>query len=370
MSSSRAFMEDVRGLLVTVSLAFVGGWLCEQLSLPAPYLLGSLMGVWVAGLAVKGIRGHLGIPRWVHVPMVLGLGVMIGAMFTPSMLTSASHWIGSIVTLLVATLAATAAGYWYLTRMRGYDPKVATMCSLPGGQVELVILSRELVENSHVVALCHLVRVAAVFLATPLILSLVEGRAGVQHSREVMDHLPGLIDLSMSAVLAFAALGLCGYLIGKWIRLPMPHLLGPLLLSAFAHLTGVVELPRISEFILMAQLIIGGAVGAHLSRAPIAQLPGYLRDGLVNACLIISVYTSCALVFSFFSDIHFLNLFLAFIPGGLYEVTLLTLLFGFDVAFVAVHHTVRVLIIFSTIPALVAWFARDARKIDEGDTKD
>jgi uncharacterized membrane protein AbrB (regulator of aidB expression) len=31
------------------------------------------------------------------------------------------------------------------------------------------------------------------------------------------------------------------------------------------------------------------------------------------------------------------------VPGGLYEVTLLALIFGFDVAFVAFHHTVRII---------------------------
>ena len=40
---------------------------------------------------------------------------------------------------------------------------------------------------------------------------------------------------------------------------------------------------------------------------------------------------------------NFLELWLAFVPGGLYEVTLLALIFGFDVAFVAFHHTVRII---------------------------
>jgi uncharacterized membrane protein AbrB (regulator of aidB expression) len=52
------------------------------------------------------------------------------------------------------------------------------------------------------------------------------------------------------------------------------------------------------------------------------------------------------------SGISFLAAWLAFVPGGLYEVTLLALVFGFDVAFVAFHHTVRVMLIFLTLPAL------------------
>ena len=40
-------------------------------------------------------------------------------------------------------------------------------------------------------------------------------------------------------------------------------------------------------------------------------------------------------------------------PGGLYEVTVLALILGFDVAFVAFHHTVRVVMIFMSMPLIV-----------------
>ena len=46
------------------------------------------------------------------------------------------------------------------------------------------------------------------------------------------------------------------------------------------------------------------------------------------------------------TGIDFVNMLLVFVPGGLYEVTLLALIFGFDVAFVAFHHTIRMMLIF------------------------
>ena len=50
-----------------------------------------------------------------------------------------------------------------------------------------------------------------------------------------------------------------------------------------------------------------------------------------------------------------MKLLLAFIPGGLYEVTLLALIFGFDIAFfVAFHHTVRVMMVFFGLPFIIA----------------
>jgi uncharacterized membrane protein AbrB (regulator of aidB expression) len=55
---------------------------------------------------------------------------------------------------------------------------------------------------------------------------------------------------------------------------------------------------------------------------------------------------------------------LAFVPGGLYEVTLLALIFGFDVAFVAFHHTIRVMLVFLGLPFVIA-FAKKHNLIND-----
>ena len=55
-------------------------------------------------------------------------------------------------------------------------------------------------------------------------------------------------------------------------------------------------------------------------------------------------------------DVNFLSIWLAFVPGGLYEATILALIFGYDVAFVAFHHLVRVLFIFVSMPIFITKF--------------
>jgi uncharacterized membrane protein AbrB (regulator of aidB expression) len=67
---------------------------------------------------------------------------------------------------------------------------------------------------------------------------------------------------------------------------------------------------------------------------------------------------SAAIAIAYASDASFLSIWLAFVPGGLYEVTLLALVFGFDVAFVAFHHTVRTMMIFMSLPILINYLKR------------
>ena len=81
-------IRDIQKLAVTFSLALMVGWLFFSINMPAPYLMGSLFGVWAIGGLFPRIHPFLGVARWVHVPVILGLGVLIGATFTADIFTN------------------------------------------------------------------------------------------------------------------------------------------------------------------------------------------------------------------------------------------------------------------------------------------
>ncbi|MEL0303559.1 MAG: AbrB family transcriptional regulator [Rhodobiaceae bacterium] len=345
-------VNDIRRLTVTFAVALASGWGFLQLGFPAPYLMGSLFGVWIGGGLVTRLQPHLGVARWFHKPVVLGLAVLIGATFNQAVLEQAEKWSLTLVTMLGTTIIVTVIGYQFLRRFRGYDPRLAILCSVPGGQAEALAMAREMVERDYVVALFHLVRVVIVFLTTPLLLRLIEGQAAVDRSNVALQTMPSIFDLPAADIITFILLGAVGMLIARQLRIPMPHLLGPMGLSTVFHLLGWADLPRVNEFVILAQLAIGGAVGAQLAKVPFRELLDYLRDACANTAIILSAYLLATLVIVKVTGVTFLAAWLAFVPGGLYEVTLLALIFGFDVAFVAFHHTVRVMLIFLSLPAL------------------
>jgi membrane AbrB-like protein len=345
-------ISDIRRLAVTFAVALASGWGFLQLGFPAPYLMGSLFGVWIGGGLVTRLQPHLGVASWFHKPVVMGLAVLIGATFNQTVLEQAEQWSLTLVTMLGTTIVVTIIGYQFLRRFRGYDPRLAILCSVPGGQAEALAMAREMVERDYVVALFHLVRVVIVFLTTPLLLRLIEGQAAVDRSNVALQTMPSIFDLPAADIITFILLGAVGMLIARQLRIPMPHLLGPMGLSTVFHLLGWADLPRVNEFVILAQLAIGGAVGARLAKVPFRELLDYLRDACANTAIILSAYLLATLVIVKVTGISFLAAWLAFVPGGLYEVTLLALIFGFDVAFVAFHHTVRVMLIFLSLPAL------------------
>lgn len=352
-ATSERVSRDLVRLVSLLICAAGSGLLFRFLDLPAPYLLGSMFGVWMLAAAFKPARRYLQTPRWFHKLVVLGLGVLIGAMFGPDTIGQFLHWGLTVSGMLLSTVLATLAGYLFLTRLRGYEPTLALFCSIPGGQAEVIALSRDLVEKDYVVALCHLVRVVFVFCSVPLVLALVKGADAVSESNRALSELPSLFELPIVVLLQFCAIAAGGFLLARLLRIPVAHLIGPLFVSMTLHITGTVEMPRINELVLLAQVTIGGTVGARLGQVEFRVLAGYLRDALVNVVLVLIVFVAAAYFFASVLDYAFFDVMLAFVPGGLYEITMLSLIFGFDVAFVVTHHASRMLFILFSLPLLL-----------------
>ena len=314
--------KDCLKIVVTSAVALTAGLICESVGVPAPYLMGSLFGVWVVGGSLPVVQPYLGIARWFHVPVVMGLSVLIG------------------------------------TSIRHYPITEAFLSSVPGGQAEILMIAREHTEKDYVVALFHLVRVVLVFCSTPLLLAVTQGHLAVAQSNFVLHQMPTFLSLPLWVLSMFLMTALAGYLIARLLHMPMPHLLGPLCLSIVLHVTGALDIPRISEFVILAQVAIGGAIGARLAQVQFRELYSYIADAVVSAVIMLVVYAISALFLNALFGLDLIKLWLAFVPGGLYEVTLLALLFGFDVAFVAVHHTIRIMFIILSLPVLIPTLKR------------
>ena len=308
------FRDDIVKMGTTFALALGSGWLFFQIGLPAPYLMGSLFGVWFTGALIPPVQPYLGVARWFHIPVILGLAVMIGATFDQQMFQQISLWWKTWCDdghhLIVCIRL------WLLTRWR---KRLAFFCSLPGGQAEAVILARQMVEKDYVVALFHLVRVTIVFVSTPLLLAVIQGGDAVATSNLRLVSMPSIFDLPFFDIGLFVFLAIAGLGLAILLRFPLPYLLGPMVLSILFHLMGWADLPRVNEFVILAQLAIGGAIGARLAQVPFRDVYGYLRDACVHALIILSLYLLATLAMAKLDGFSFLEVWLAFVPGGLYE---------------------------------------------------
>ena len=104
-----------------------------------------------------------------------------------------------------ATILATLP-VCFLIRIRRYDFTLALLGCIPGGQAEVITISRDLVDKDYVVALFHLVRVAMVFCSTPLILAIMQGQDAVDASNAALMAMPSIMALPPQTLFLFVAI--------------------------------------------------------------------------------------------------------------------------------------------------------------------
>jgi uncharacterized protein len=333
-------------LAAALSIGGAGGALFAYLQLPLPWLLGALTATTIASMA--GLR--MAVPDRLRQPMIAVLGLMLGTTFTPARVEAAVSWLPTLGALPLYVVVVGAAIWLYLWRFSGFDRTTTFFAATPGGLSEMVALSAQLGGDQRAVSLIHGTRVLFIVLTIPFLASLYQPRV----APPALD----LLAIAWQPLLALFGLGLIGYLIAVRVRLPAATFVGPLLGSAIAHGTGVVAVEPPYLLMAVAQLVIGASVGVRFCGFGAARLAGAMLLGAGGTLLMLLI------TLAFGGALHQLTgqplalLLLAFIPGGLVEMSLIALGLGADPAFVVTHHAMRIFLVVLIAIPVSAWLRR------------
>jgi membrane AbrB-like protein len=121
-----------------------------------------------------------------------------------------------------------------------------------------------------------------------------------------------------------------------------------MILSGAAHLTGIVTVSPPTVIILVAQLVIGTVVGCRFLGAAWREVGRDMMLGVASSLAMLAVTVGFAVIVARVTDIALAQTVIAYAPGGLAEMTLLSLAMGQDVAYVSVIHMVRLLVVIGT----------------------
>lgn len=321
----------------TLAVAVAGALLFEALSLPLPWMLGSMSAVTLGAM----LQLKLFAPPAIRPPMTAVIGVLLGAAFTPSLLDDLFVWIPTLLGLVMFSVTSGMACAVYLHKVAGFDRVTAYFGGMPGGLVEMIELGSERGADERAVALMHSSRILLVVFSLPFILQWREGVAIAGYDAGS----PGLTDAPLSTFLLLLGCGIAGRQIGRSLRFPARDLMGPMLVSAVLHVAGLTEFTPPKEIVYIAQLVIGTVLGVRfVGVAP--RLIGRMLAiaGGMTAILILIVFLT-ALVVGILTGADLATLVLAYSPGGLAEMSLVALALNADVTFVAAHHLARILLV-------------------------
>ena len=300
-----------------MGLGACGGFVANWLTLPLPWMLGSMITCTAASIIGLPIQG----PMPLRQPMVMVLGVMLGAGFSPDMADRAGEWFISLSFLAGFVGLASLCAYPFFRKVGGYDRPTAYFAAMPGGLNEMMIVGGAMGGDERRIVLTHASRILLTVLIVPIAFRFVSDIDMTDRSR---------FGVALSAVawqdyLILGACGLVGYPIAKVLRIPAPMLVGPMLASASLHLAGMTAATPPLLIVNCAQWIMGTIIGCRFIGVEIGSVP-------------------------------FQSAILAYSPGGLAEMSLVALALGIDVAFVATHHIVRIVYVVVAAPIFYKLF--------------
>ena len=310
-----------------------------------------MMGAMVATTLASMAGLPQTIPAWSRPPTIAVLGVLLGSGFTREMVARMPDWLPSLAALPLYILVIGAIALFYLRRVGRLDPLSAFFCATPGGLGEMVILADRAGGDLRTVSLVHATRILLLVLTVPLafrILGYLPAGAATAP--------PGGIAALDLAILT--GCGVAGVLGAQLARLPAPGLLGPMLLSAAAHLAGLVEGSPPPWLVGAAQEVIGASIGCRFEGYPVAPVLWTMLVGLGLTVLMLAVTLLFGGILQPLTGMPLPLLVLALVPGGLAEMSLIALALTDDPAFVATMHIVRIGLVVLIASALFRFYRR------------
>lgn len=339
-----------RRFFLALGIGLGGALIFVFLNAPLPWMLGAMTASTVAALAGARITA----PSVVRMPMILIVGVMVGATFSPDIIQRFPEWWETIAILLLLSIVLGALCTVYLYAFSGFSLATAYFSAMPGGLVEMITLAEERKGDIRTVALAHSVRILVIVFCVPIVVRLIEGvAAGTSGAIRF-----SVVDMGVTDLAWIFGTGIAGIGLGRLLRMPAAYLLGPLTASALVHATGISEFKLPIEFLNLAQLVIGTSVGCRFAGVASSTVFRIIRISFGMSVIFLLITALFAWGASRLSDYGFVPLLLAYAPGGLPEMSLVAIALHIEVAFVAFHHIVRLFMVMGGAPLAYAFVGR------------
>ncbi|WP_417436326.1 AbrB family transcriptional regulator [Hoeflea sp.] len=334
--------ETWRGPLITFAIAALGAVLTFALSFPAPFLTGPAIAVTLAGLA--GVK-TAAPPQRARDAVFIILGLTIGQGVTPEVFEAMRTWPVTLAALAASLFAIIWITPAILVRFWSMDATTAFLSSSPGHLSYVLGLSEGVKADLRTVSIVQSIRVLALTLLVPVAVTLT-GQVPQQALEIPAETAP--VPLAVMIVAAACA----GYLLARF-RLPAAYLIGGMLVSVVAHVTGLVSGVMSYWLAAVAFVSLGGLIGSRFSGVTWPQLRRALGAGVLVTVLSVALAAVFAVITHWITGMELIAILIAFAPGGLETMAAMSVILGIDPTFVASHHVARLLMLTAIVPFFV-----------------
>ena len=305
--------------------------------MPHPWFLGSLTFCLIASVLHAPIKR----PKPLSIPMRAVLGLAVGSAFTPVLFARAGSMLGSLAILVPYMALIIIVSLVFYERFAGFDRPTAFFSAVPGGLTDMSTMAEDAGANQRAVILVQATRIVLIVFSLPMWLQWHDGLAigGAVASRT------HLMDTSLIDGATMIAIGWAGWWTARRIGMAGAPIVGPMILSGICHATGLTTAKIPLEVLTLAQISVGAMLGCQFRGLTMREFSGTMIWGIANTVVLLAITSLVVMGVSHATGFDPVSVLLAFAPGGQTELNLLAFILGLDVAYVAMHHLVRVAVV-------------------------
>jgi uncharacterized protein len=329
---------------LALSVCAISGAAFALLGAPLPWMLGPL--VAMAAMRLAGLRVEA-LPRTREIGQAV-VGATLGLYFTSIVVTQvAQQWLFLIVATTFCVVTA-HAGALIVGRLGKEGGATFFFASVPGGALEMFNLAERHGARSDLVAAAQSLRILLVVSIVPPAFALLGLHGGELAAVGAYPVRPAVLGALLAA---------CG--VGAWalhrLRVPNAWLLGPLLISVLATVSGQATTTVPPLLVNTAQVLIGTAIGARFDRDALAQAGRFTASVCFSGLLVIALTVAFAASWALATGLPIPAVVLATAPGGLAEMCLTAKVLEFAVPLVTAAHVTRIVVLVLGTGLLFRW---------------
>ena len=328
--------------LITHTICLTGAAIFLWLELPLPWLFGPLFSCLLAAL----IGINLYSIKILSDAMRTILGVAVGATVTLSFLLALPGFWNTLIFIPITVILSGIIGVWYFQKLCGYDFPTAYYSSMPGGLQDMLVFGEEAGGNVRAMSLIHATRVLVIIIALPILLTFIWGIS--------LDKPPGdpIKNFEIEQLIILGICGIAGWKIASFLGMFGASILGPLVLTAIASITGILHTRPPVEAIWAAQYFIALGIGVKYVGVTAQEIRKDILAGLGFCIFLLVITLSIVSLVINYNLAPAVDVILSMAPGGQAELVVITLIVGADLRFVVAHHLFRIFIVILGAPIM------------------
>ena len=340
------FLHNLIPTLLTVLASTIGGGVATWLGLPAGWLMGGALAVTAAAMAGMPVR----MPDRLRDLAFLLIGMSMGASVARDSLSLIASWPVSLMALALELVLIIALTGWMLARVFKLDPGTAYLSSFPGHLSFVLGMAAAGVGDPRQIVIIQVIRILMLTIAVPIGAMFLP-----------IDHFtPPAPErfLDIWQLLALAAGCAAVGLVFVRLKVPAGFVLGAMAAATAAKLGGLYADAMPTPLVTVTFILTGALIGSRFAGITRAEFFAAAKGGIIATGMTVGIVTVIAYGVSLVIDMPFGQIWLGLSPGALEGMGALGIALGYDTAFIAAHHVIRLLLLTFAIPTVVLLIRR------------